>query len=126
MARLHDPETRNRLGLSIRNVPMGKDFRTEIPVCRSLLASRAMHVFSSESQRSEITNVDVSVAAQSVVAVRSAFRQHAATEVGVLVRSASLNKGVKNTNSDFRFLTTFFPRYRFRAASLGHRCCLSL
>jgi hypothetical protein len=33
--------------------------------------------------------VDVSVAAQSVVAVRSAFRQHAATEVGVLVRAAT-------------------------------------
>jgi hypothetical protein len=65
---------------------MGKDLRTEIPVCRSLLASRAMHVFSSESQRSEITKVDVSVEAQSVVVVRSAFRQHAATEVGVLVR----------------------------------------
>jgi integrase/recombinase XerD len=31
--------------------------------------------------------VDVSVAAQSVVAIRWAFRQHAATEVGVLVRS---------------------------------------
>jgi hypothetical protein len=33
--------------------------------------------------------VDVSVAAQSVVLVRSAFRQHAATEVGVLVRAAT-------------------------------------
>jgi hypothetical protein len=36
--------------------------------------------------RSQRTKVDVSVAEQSVVAVRSAFRQHAATEVGALVR----------------------------------------
>jgi hypothetical protein len=33
-----------------------------------------------------VTKVDVSVAAKSVVAVRWAFRQHAATEVGGLVR----------------------------------------
>ena len=33
-----------------------------------------------------VTKVDVSVAAQSVVAVRWAFRQNVATEVGVLVR----------------------------------------
>jgi hypothetical protein len=39
-----------------------------------------------KSQPSVITKVDVWVAAQSVVAVRWAFRQHAATEVSVVVR----------------------------------------
>jgi acyl-CoA reductase-like NAD-dependent aldehyde dehydrogenase len=41
------------------------------------------------SQRSETTKVGVSVAAQSVVPARWAFRQHAATELGVLVRAAT-------------------------------------
>jgi hypothetical protein len=41
--------------------------------------------------------VDVSVAAQSVVAVRWAFRQHAATEVGVLVREFENRAGPRKS-----------------------------
>jgi hypothetical protein len=73
--------------------------------------------------------VDVSVAAQSVVAVRWAFRQHAATEVGVLVRAATevgvLVRGPlipRRLMHNSRILTPLGCQGRVHAVAVWSRC----